>query len=159
MEACTTPVTVEDNRTKTKVNENIIIDTLVYFEGFAKPGNISIGWENKSFDEAYPFNVWIQWKTTWKAEFVGLLSHCEVFMTSPDTNVHIRNINDSTFLVKVNSTYQGRQYVNDRNRLSIAPAIRPHKGYIFDAYWLDNPIKYPESTTILELTNEINWKK
>jgi hypothetical protein len=149
----------KNKRTKTKIEKDIIIDTLVFFEGFGKPGNISIEWENKSFDDAYPFNEWVQWKTFWKDEYVGLLSHCEVFMTSPDTNIHIRNISDTTFLVKVNSTYKGREYVNDRNQLSIAPALRPHKGYVFDAYWLDKPIKYPESTTILELTNVISWKK
>ena len=62
MEACTAPV--KNNRTKTKIEEDIIIDTLVYFEGFGKHGNISIYWEDKLLDDAYPFNVWVEWKTT-----------------------------------------------------------------------------------------------
>ncbi len=141
------------------MQDNVIIDTLTFDEGFWKPGHIRIYWVDTNFNDSYPLNEWVEWRTTWKGEYIGLLSHCEVFMESPDTNVLIRNVNDTTFFVKVKPTYQGRQYINNRNLLSIDPAIRPHKGYIFDAYWLDEPISHPQSTRILELTRRINWKE
>ncbi|MBI1836575.1 MAG: hypothetical protein HYR91_04850 [Flavobacteriia bacterium] len=144
-----------------KSDNQLIInnDTLTVSKGFGKPGNLSIDWVNDAYDNAYPFNTWVEWRTKWKEEYIELLVHSDVFMVSPDSNVHIRNFNDTIFYVKVDSTYQGRKYINNRNQLSIDPSIRPHKGYVFEAYWLSEPVSYPQSTIILEYSRNITWEK
>lgn len=157
IESCSSSI----KKSRNKSDNHLIIykDTLTFSEGFGKPGNLSIDWVNDAYDNAYPFNTWVKWRTKWKEEYIELLEHCDVFMISPDSNVHIRNINDTIFYVKVDTTYQGRKYVNNRNQLSIDPSIRPHKGYVFEAYWLSEPISYPQSTSIIEYSRNITWKK
>lgn len=149
----------ENNTIDIQKTEKQIPDTVRFNEGFGETGHVSIYWVDTIYNNAYPFNQWIEWKTKLSGTLNDLYSKCEVFMESPDTNVHIRNKNDSVFYVKVDDTYKGRQYVNDRNLLSIAPAIRPKKGFIVDAYWLNEPIDHKRTTRIQEKTLQMRWKE
>jgi hypothetical protein len=139
-----------DEKTRSGIGDNKpkILDTLRFTEEMRGNSGLGFKFHFKAFFDDFSRNNWVPFSVYGKGEMINILKHSNLFVQSEDSTIHIRKVSGFNFEIMVDSNFNGCYPLYDEKIISYSPIIQPHKGYIFDSYWLDKPISYPDKTRI-----------
>ncbi len=109
---------------------------------------VKFKFHSKAFYNNFSRNKWVSFSVYGQGEMIHILKHSNVFVEGGDSTIHIRKISGFDFEIMVDSNFKGCYPFHDVKIISFSPIIQPQKGYVFDSYWLEKPLKYPAKTRV-----------
>lgn len=133
----------EKSRTYASINKGPL-DTISISEDMAHL-HVDLKFDTLDSENKIPRNIWVKVEADATDTLKDILENARLSLNSKDSNFIIKKWGFNKFSFFINSAYK-TEYSQNNGMLEIYPSLSPDRGIVLNAYWLDQPISYPEGT-------------